>query len=515
VRIKKPVDILKYLKNNKWYFFWLGIVIFLVYVNILDNAFVADDIAVILKNKEWARGGGFLNQFRYNTFLKDFIYFIFGPSKFAYHLASIGFHVVCSGLVFFFLAIITKRELLAKYSTFLFALHPVHTEAVAWISASQYLVYSSLFLLAFLFFHFYLQQKKNYFLVGAFFFYLTSVLVSVWALPLVFVFPLYEVYLRKRSPSWNFYISLSILLVFYIFLIRGNMTNRLSTLASESKIPWRNSLLTIPHSVTQYLKLLFWPLDLSLYHEGGVLTQPYIWFARLVSFVFLVVLPFMFRKDKLFVFFFLFFLLALSLSLSPVQIASYVAERYLYLASISFCVFLAWLFFWVAKKINWQDLGLFLILVVSAFYAVRTFVRNNEWQSRASLWMATARTNPRSARVHNNLGDVYGGRGDIEKSIREFELARELKPAYADATHNLALAYVKKGDLEKAEGYFKEALEYNSSLYQSYYMLGAIEYERGDKADAKKYFQKALGVNPDYGPARKALQAIQTNPKGL
>jgi len=507
--IKNTADLLKILRKRRRFFLLLILVCLAAYFNILDNAFVSDDTSAIVRSSQL---GDFLSNLKSLNFCKIFrslIFISFGKSSVAFHAVNLVLHTLASVLIFFFVLIVTSDEKVSRFSAIIFALHPIHTEAVAWVSGGNYIFFSVLFLISFVLYHLYLESDRKPLLVLSLVLYVASMTSSFWSVPLILIFPLYELYLRKRKVNWLLYGILLSLGALFILFSRGRIVSRIFMVSSNTKTIFRNPAVSIPHSLTQYLLLLFFPLKLSFYHEGEVLTVGYLWVARLISIFFLFILPLIFRKKQLFIFFFLFFLLGISPSLSPIQLGWYVAERYLYLPSVSFCVFLAYLLIRLGKGLEVRGLAAALLVPISAFYFIRTVIRNDDWQSRASLWFATAVVSPRSPRVHNNLGDIYGGWGDWENAIREFELARQLQPGYADATHNLGNVYLQLGDLENAEKYFSEAIEYNPKLYQSYLSLGAISRHRGDLEKAKAYFEKALTINPNYEDARRALEALE------
>jgi len=83
-----------------------------------------------------------------------------------------------------------------------------------------------------------------------------------------------------------------------------------------------------------------------------------------------------------------------------------------------------------------------------------------------NLVEATARTNPNSPRVYNNLGDVYGLEGDLEKSIYNFQRALQLEPNYPEAMYNLGNTYKQAGEVEKGEKLMQEALKLKPNMLE-------------------------------------------------
>jgi len=497
-------DLRRQLVERKYFFLLVIILCVGVYLSILDNAFVSDDVQGILENPQIGNLSLTLKKFDLNVLLKDLVFLAFGKSPLAYHVVNLVLHILATILVYFFVLILTEDYRLSSFATLLFALHPIHTEAVTWISGRGYVLYSVFFLLSFIFYHF--SQP-----LPALIFYTLSLFSSAWALPLLIVFPLYGWYLRGKKFDWGFYLALLAVAGLNLFLVYrvGGITSR--ALRGASVGGTRDYTITMPHSLTQYLYLVSWPIKLSFYRENDLLTSTYILFSRVIASIFIFILPLFFflRKMKLALFFLLFFLASISLSLSPIKVGWYVAERYLYLGSISFCVLLAFLLLEVGEKLSRPHLALILLLPILLLYFARTFIRNDDWQSRESLWTVTVRDSPRSPRAHNNLGDVYGRKGDWKKAVVEFQTALKLKPNYAAPYHNLGIAYLNLGDFEIAKKYLLRAIELSPRYDSAYYVLGIISLKEGNSTEAQRHWEHCLEINPRNADCRWSLESLR------
>ena len=144
----------------------------LPYLNTLANDFLYayDDGAQILQNpyvhsfrylKEifgttvWSHVGaqGVTNYYRPLMTLGYLLtYQVFGPLAYGFHLVNVILHAAVVGIVFFTAAQMFKDRWPALVAALAFALHPVHTESVAWIAAVTDIEVTLFFLLAFWFF---------------------------------------------------------------------------------------------------------------------------------------------------------------------------------------------------------------------------------------------------------------------------------------------------------------------------------------------------------------------------
>lgn len=66
-----------------------------------------------------------------------------------------------------------------------------------------------------------------------------------------------------------------------------------------------------------------------------------------------------------------------------------------------------------------------------------TVTRNQTYQNEISLWEDTVAKSPNKARAHNNLGYAYMQAGRKSEAIREFGVALKLDPKYYKARNNL------------------------------------------------------------------------------
>src|SRR5712671_1639006 len=139
----------------------------LPYANTLLGSFVYDDHYQVVENpyvhsfrylpkifstSVWSFQGaqGQTNYFRpMMTFGYLLFYQIAGPLPFSFHLANIVLHALIVPLVFFILRRLSG-ERIALVAAGLFALHPIHTESVAWIAGVTDLELAFFYLLAFL-----------------------------------------------------------------------------------------------------------------------------------------------------------------------------------------------------------------------------------------------------------------------------------------------------------------------------------------------------------------------------
>lgn len=493
--VKNELD---YLKDYIPHLIFFTVIIIAVYINSLNNQFVSDDIFGIVNNKEIGNFSTVLaNYLRpVGVFIHYIISNLFGLNPAAFRLVNYIVHILTTCAVFF---LIRKffNDKVAFFSTTLFAIHPVISETVVWISAQGYSINALFFLSSFLF-YIYSGKSKLFYSLSLLLFFLT-VQIQLPALVLVFLFPLYELCFGNVKINWKKIFPFLVFTAIYGVFSFSMLNTRIVSLTQENyqQPGIDNSLLQIPTAISSYLELTFWPDGLTLYHTDYNLTPLVLAFRWAVLLLLILGLIFSFKKNKSIFFMLCLFFVALSPTLTPFRISWVVAERYYYLASVGIFSIIGYAIYKLYEKEKLRDyiVALFIFVIVSL--SIRTIIRNRDWRDADSLWIAAARTSPSSPNNHNNLGDYYARNKDYKRAIEEFKTAIKLNPIYADAYHNMGNTYMAIGEYENAEKSFTAAIKFNKNLWQSYLNLALISNKNQKYAEAYSYAQSAYKITND------------------
>ncbi|MBI4036700.1 tetratricopeptide repeat protein [Candidatus Daviesbacteria bacterium] len=490
---------MQFLKENRLQLIFLLTLAVLIYTNSFNNAFLSDDLAEIANNPNIGNLGYAISTHPFGFIRPLFYWLAFnlgGLNPIFFRFINLFFHLGSIALVYFLVSKLNTKKV-ALFASSIFAIHPLLTEPVVWISGGSYPQYSFFFLLSFLFYILSSKKAFSYFL--SIIFYLLSFMSHpVMPASLILIYPLYELVFGNLAKNWKRVIPFFLISLVYVGVNLAGLPERETTLQSvhyqERGID--NPLVQIPVAVSSYLQLFTWPQDLTLYHSELVLSQT-VYIAQVIIFLaFLTMLFFSFKKDKKIFFWLSFFIIGLLPTLTPFRLNWIVAERYVYLGSIGLVVTLAILVDKLTGKPAFKPLYFISLSILILALSTRTFIRNIDWKNEDNLWIATGKTSPSSPNTHNNLGDVYGRRGDKQAALKEFQKAIELKPNYADAYHNLANTYHELGEDDKALENYQKAAELNPNLWQSYQNIAAIYFGLGKYDLALSNMQKAIKVNP-------------------
>lgn len=187
-----------------------------------------------------------------------------------------------------------------------------------------------------------------------------------------------------------------------------------------------------------------------------------------------------------------------------------VAERFLFVPSLGFLLVVVVaarraLTAVASPRVRIVSAGIVLATVALA-WGERSRVRAHEWRDPVRLWSAAARALPADRRVHTNLAAVHLDRGELEPARAALERALALDPDYRPALGNLGVLQLEQGQLEAAEATYRRLLEAEPDDYLAWYNLGLIETKRGRHARAAEHFRRSLELNPNFSHAQTGLE---------
>jgi tetratricopeptide (TPR) repeat protein len=244
------------------------------------------------------------------------------------------------------------------------------------------------------------------------------------------------------------------------------------------------------------------------------------------------------KKTKVIFFAFFFFLVTLLPYLNVIPISTLLADRYVFIASFSYCLLMGIGFerlytFRLARFsegfLKLLSVSLFLFLLVG--YSFMTIQQNRIWENSYTLWADAVNKQPESNTANalmgvvymelgmdekaveylkkavqilpidyesrNNLGIVYGRLDQPEKALEELLTAMALKPDNVAIQINLSLFYQRQKEYEKSVEILKYLMSKTPEDASLYYRLGGVYKEMGDYESAISAFRKSMELAPD------------------
>ncbi len=153
------------------------------------------------------------------------------------------------------------------------------------------------------------------------------------------------------------------------------------------------------------------------------------------------------------------------------------------------------------KREAWLRIG--GLAVIAAMYLVIGINRVGQFQDDATLWSATLRAEPRSARAHTWVGIIRQQEGQLAEAQLLFERARELNPRDLTPIINLAILKGSAGRLDEAERLLREAVSIRPSFAPAHWNLAQALMFAGRMAEAMPSLEETLRLDPYHVAARR------------
>lgn len=482
--------------------------------NIVNNAYIKDFryLPKLFTQNQIAGAGFISNQYRPLLLLTFSLeYHLFKLWSPIYHLTNVLIHIANSIFVFLLIKKLlaipnTKPQNNSPFlhflfslpflSTLLFLIHPVQTEAVAYVAGRTDLLATFFILLGLILYLSSWPRIIRLILIPLI--YLGAILSKEASI----VFPalIFVIYrLRPRSPTTDID---QLLLQFPLLLIASfytvmrltifNFQNTLNFFSSKNM--YTSDILiriyTFLSTLPQYLILLFFPLHLQPERTTPILTS-LLNFPSLIGLAVLltsIISAFLFRKKSpLTTYGIIWFYLTIFLSSSIlIPVNAIITEHWLYIPSIGifliFAIVLQKLFslnvlkIRILKIVSDFDIRISNLLQLFAIsililLSIKTFTQNTIWRNQISLYTHILKYNPKSARVHNNLGMAYADKKDFNTAFIHYQKAIKLSDTYPQTHHNLANILRTQGKEEEAIKEYKKALKIDPNFIFSYKKL--------------------------------------------
>jgi len=504
----------------------------LVYLNTLRGQFVYDDQWQIVRNTliqdssqfwhaltsdVWAVHGG--EQATSNYWRPSFVFWMilnfrcFGLATFGWHLSNILLHLGVVALSFALLRRLNVSRPVAGAIALLFAVHPVHSESIAWISGAPDLILCAA-LLGSIWCVILLGEKMTP-LRGVL--ALALYLVALGAKEVAILYPLVVVAVlwhreddrdggvpwgRSLSIAWPFAAAA----VAY-FIVRQSILGTVQL--SKSEVNLGETILTAPAIFAFYLRQMIAPFGIGPSYPLRVVRSANIGMANFI--IPLVVTAgagwWMLRmaaRSKL-------ARIGLALLVVPLlptlNIAAFhpeqlVHDRYLYVPLLGFLILtIPVLATWLPRLMEesaprWERLVFIGAAVISVPLAAQTIRYNSAWTSNLALWEWGVRSDPTSAFNHQQYGVQLHEAKRLEEAVGAFNRAIEILPS--------PVAYLARGTTLIDQKRFEEA---ERDLHQ----LTSVEIE---KVTPYTMYQAYDGLAVSYVKQRKLTEAAASLMEG-
>ena len=266
-----------------------------------------------------------------------------------------------------------------------------------------------------------------------------------------------------------------------------------------------------------YVRLFLWPDALSIDHDfpyAFSFFQARAWLALCVIVAWIAVALRSAARRPLVAFATLWFFITLAPESSFAPLAEVVNDHRPYIASsLGLSVLLAWLIHEASSRLRERQQPAFVLacLVLCAVTIPITRHRNWQWQDSVRLWTDAAEKGPGNGRAWMNAGLALMARGQLAEARRHFERARASNPGYAYVYMNISVLEAHEGHLDAALHAADEAVRLNPGLAPAHYYRGRVLEKLGRTEEAAAAYGQALAIDPRHLEASNAVARLTPN----
>lgn len=480
------------------------------------------------------------------------------------HVFNIAVHVACSLAVYLLVLWLATaagikngpaRNSLAFWVALLFAVHPVQTQAVTYLSQRFASMVALFYVMAVAFYVRHRVSGKLAWLVASILATLAAMHTKENAFTIPFVVGAVELLFftdgtRSRALRLLPFVLLLMVIPAHVMCAETWLDKEAinSMVTVSVKLSRSEYLITSIRIMATYLRLLLLPVNQSLdyaYPTYGSLMNPEVLASATLILAMLAWALVQFRRDRarsgyklLAGFGILWFFVTISVENSAIVLVNVMFEHRLYLPSVGLLLSATCLTYEYAEKFDLKKVAAVIGLCVVLAFSWATYARNEYWRDPARLWADSAAKHPHNARAygniaavleragdianalsmrqvvdisewnwkaHYNVGSVYMNQGQTTKALEHLDAAARLTPDSTYVHNNLALVYLAEGQRDRALAHLKLAVLLDNRNSKALYNIGIYHIEDGRRDMGVFFLESALVQDERNAKAHMAL----------
>ena len=524
------------------------------YANAPRNGFALDDYPIIVENpviqtvsnfgtifgtSYWSRGGtanlGDPTLYRPLTVLTYAIdHAIWNGRPGGFHATNIALHAVATALVFLIGVELLAGTIAAFAAAAIFAVHPLHTEAVTGLVGRAEVLATLFFLAAF----WTLRRptivptrrkgvppwsmSPGRIALGTLL-YLLGLFSKETAITLPAILALDDWLRRSELPDkqrpksstlLSRYAALAVAAIVYFAFRQHAISGNAEIWPGFLGVSAGQRVLTASRVMMEYLGLFVFPRKLLPDYWKtevpiGSLGDPLV-LVSIALWIGLVVLAWWkLRRDTAIILSIAWFFVTLapvSNFFFPIGVAK--AERILYLPSVGLCLVAGWAYAQLEARIRTRLVPRVALATIVMAFTARTLIRNKDWHDNYTLATAALAVSPSSPLMNDVAAGELAMRGDLTRSADLLREAIRQAPDMPLIRTHLGLVYYTQGLLDQAIVEYQESIRRHPNEAEAYNNLGVAYAQTGQLDRAVEAYESALRLKPDYSAARDNLERV-------
>ena len=491
----------------------VGLAVFALYAQKLNNPFVWDDHAFVLNAPEHDRVEnipGFFTTAQHRLYrpLRSVVYTLarhfWGMNPAVHHAIGMTYHILIAMIFTIIVLLLSGNLRVAFFAGMIAGLHPVLCDRTVSVTGSFDLLGMMFAYGAVAAFIAWLQKKNARWLAASMVLLALGLLASEEAvtapLLMVLVFlTLPESQENKKRFAWGIGIAFSLL--FAYLAVRSQMIPGFARVNQHAAGGVYETLLTMSVVFWRYLGLALFPHSLAPAHSVTIHSQlSLVSVAAILGLVALVVAAFALRKKKPLVFVAVgWFFIGLAPFSNLIPLDTLYAERYFYSGMKGFAIVAALVLAYLmdnakgARKV----FALALIGTVFGFCFFLSAQRIEIWKSDRTLWADALQNDPDTYLANLNWAGVLLKEGDLQGNYQYLDRAVQLDPNRPEVFVGFGNFYMKMSDPAEAAEQYRHALRIQQGHLPAIEGLMQAELDAGNTNEAYRLALELLESFPN------------------
>jgi protein O-mannosyl-transferase len=430
---------------------------------------------------------------------------IYGASAGGYHLTNVLLHGASTLLLYGVLCRMTGTRWRSAFVAFVFGLHPLHVEAVAWIAERKEVLSGFFWMLTLWAYLRYVKRPSlaKYFLV------LLGLCCGLMSKPMIVTLPI-ALLLLDYWPLGRFgRVPARRLILEKIPLFAVCAAGALAAVLTQENGQAVSSLGQIPahirienalESYVFYVWKFFLPQNLAVIYPYSL--QIPLWQAIAAGLTLMLLTWLAIRaweRQPYLGVGWLWFLVTLAPVIGLVQAGLQArADRYTYIPFVGISIALGW---WMTEEFERRKWPATVLAAGSILFCgaweIVTWTNVGYWQNSVTLFQHAIEATENNWVALSALGQALVSDGRTEEAIPYLREAVRVQPNFPDSHIYLASADSNLGKFDDAETEFREALNLEPENADAQEGLGMVLTEKHQNQEALVHLKQAIAIRPD------------------
>lgn len=443
---------------------------------------------------------------------------IFGVKAGGYLFTNLLLHILNSVILFYVLRLMTGNVGASAFMALLFAVHPLHVEAVAWISERKEVLSAFFWMLSLLAYGLYAKAPSIRRYSAVILFFIAGIMSKPIIITLPFLlmlldfWPLNRLNILSGMKRFDQRPALWLVLEKIPLLIISTAGAVVTVIAQEkgggivstAVYPISSRISNGIISYVKYIENTFWPTKLAVFYP----LPKTIHFSMLLGYTVLLVLIsaiciMMWKKYPFFLVGWLWFVGTLFPVIGIVKIGDFsMADRFMYMPICGIFIMFCFGINSLIDRIRFKKILMGIVFVSIGFcYANLTFLQVQNWRDSETLFTHAIAVTKNNFFAHYALGNLYATAGLENNAIYHFLIAVNMCPEKATLWDMLGRAFIMKNLWGRGLKSFRQAALRKPDYPAPYYFEGCVMAATGKYDSAVSYLSKAIELYK--GPCRR------------